>query len=54
MITKGDMDKILVDVNRILATLADRIEVLEKLVKQESPIKTTASAKKPALPKNKA
>jgi len=54
MVTKGDIDKILSDVNRILAGYDTRIAELEKLIKQESLVKTTASVKKPPTSKNKA
>jgi hypothetical protein len=54
MVTKGDIDKILGDVNRILAGYDTRIADLEKLIKQESLVKTTTSAKPVGRPKNKA
>ena len=51
MITQGDMDKILVDVNRVLAGMGVRLDALEELTKKEIPVKTTTSPKTAVKPK---
>jgi len=47
MITKGDMDKVLVDVNRILAGIDARVASLEKLNEEAIPVKSTTSIRTP-------
>ncbi|MBL4753884.1 MAG: hypothetical protein JKY52_09880 [Flavobacteriales bacterium] len=39
--TSSDLDKVLVDINRVFALLEDRIEKLEKAPKHECSDKTT-------------
>lgn len=47
MVTKGDIDKILTDVNRILSKLDERIKVLEEQPKEKIAV-TSKTSTKPA------
>ena len=45
MISKNDLDKVLIEINRIFAGLEDRIKKLEEAPKEVSLAKTTTSTK---------
>ena len=48
------MDKVLVDVNRILEGIDARIASLEKINEEGKPVKSTTSPKSTTVAKNKA